>query len=132
NMAARLKQDEHAFYDIVYNANFRRDHHEHRAVLYAQSATEAINALSVSGEDEEPGCDTGTALANAKGPAFIYSGNGSQWYGMGKQLLEEEPVFRKAVEEVDAIFRTHADYSILQELECHSGEDRYSLTEIAQ
>jgi phthiocerol/phenolphthiocerol synthesis type-I polyketide synthase C len=48
-------------------------------------------------------------LPKPAGPAFIYSGNGSQWAGMGKRLLGEEPVFREAVREVDALFRRHAD-----------------------
>jgi len=125
----------HALYDIAYNAIFRRDLHTHRAVLYAQTTEEAANALSDFAHDIEETENTieiGTAVAAAKGPAFIYSGNGAQWEGMGKRLMSEEPIFKQAVVEVDMLFRQHADYSLIDELNGMNGEPRYGLTEFAQ
>ena len=37
--------------------------------------------------------------------AFVCSGMGPQWWAMGRQLLEQEPVFRAAVERCDAALR---------------------------
>ena len=46
---------------------------------------------------------SGRALEQPGGPVFVYAGNGAQWAGMGRRLLDEDPVFRAAVERVDAI-----------------------------
>jgi phthiocerol/phenolphthiocerol synthesis type-I polyketide synthase C len=89
--------------------------------------------LKVSGEQRAATVATGSGLATPAGLAFIYTGNGSQWAGMGKRLLSEEPVFRAAVREVDALFRGHAAYSLEDELAGVNGEEnRYERTEIAQ
>ncbi|HRD93409.1 MAG TPA: SDR family NAD(P)-dependent oxidoreductase [Accumulibacter sp.] len=62
----------------------------------------------------------------------MYTGNGSQWAGMGRRLLAGEPVFSAAVREVDALFQRHADYSIEDELAGSQDEAPYERTEIAQ
>lgn len=127
-------QPQSAFYDIAYNAVFRRERHEHCAIVYGATPKAIAKALLDFANDvpEQPLVDAGAALDAPAGPAFIYSGNGSQWAGMGKRLLEEEPLFRKAIREVDVIFRRHADYSLEDELAGKNGEGRYEYTEIAQ
>ncbi|MDD4915447.1 MAG: type I polyketide synthase [Methylococcales bacterium] len=122
-----------AFYDIAYSSLFHRDWHEHRAMFHAATPKAAALALSQFGDDgnELSVVRSGAALKNPRGPAFIYSGNGSQWAGMGKQLMAE-PVFRSTVEEIDAIFSRHADFSLVDELCGLNGDDRYARTEIAQ
>ena len=36
---------------------------------------------------------------------FVYSGRGSQWAGMGRQLLADEPAFAAAIAELEPVFR---------------------------
>ena len=38
------------------------------------------------------------------GPAFVYSGMGAQWWGMGGELYAAEPVFRAAIDRCDALW----------------------------
>lgn len=64
--------------------------------------------------------------------AFIFSGNGAQWPGMGRQLLAESPVFRKAVAEVDACFRPLAGWSLMEALEWPVADWNLAATEFAQ
>ncbi len=74
----------------------------------------------------------GTA-ANATVPvAFVYSGNGPQWWGMGRELLAENAVFRAELEAVDAIFAPLAGWSLLDEMRKPESESRIALTEVAQ
>ncbi|MDZ8227265.1 acyltransferase domain-containing protein [Nostoc sp. ChiVER01] len=47
---------------------------------------------------------------------FVFSGQGSQWFGMGKQLLESEPVFRATLEQCDRLMQQYVDWSLLEEL----------------
>ena len=122
-----------ALYDISYNSVFRRDWHEQRAMLYGstpQAIAEILENFLATGS--RTGLELGAALKNPLGPAFIYSGNGSQWKGMGKRLLAEEPVFRQAITEIDAIFCQYADFLIADELAERNGADRFEYTEIAQ
>ena len=124
-----------AFYDIAYNAVFRREWHEQRAIIYGNTPDLLAKALLDFSNDavlERPLVHSGMALKAPAGPAFIYSGNGSQWAGMGKRLLAEERVFRDAVIAVDTIFHNFADFSLVDELAGRNGDDRYEHTEISQ
>ena len=123
-----------ALYDIAYSAAFHREWHEQRAIVYGTQPQAIAEALLDFADRafEHPQVATGTALATPGGPAFVYSGNGSQWAGMGKRLLAEEPLFRDTIRKVDALLRCHADFSIEDELAGNNGDDRYACTEIAQ
>ncbi len=123
-----------SLYDIAYNATCRRESHDHRLMTYGSAAKDiAANLLNYANDvpDREL-LETGVAFKNPLGPAFIYSGNGSQWPGMGRQLLEEDPLFCRVIHEVDVLFRRHADFSLEDELAGKNGEGRYEYTEIAQ
>jgi polyketide synthase len=65
--------------------------------------------------------------AGAEGAAFVFSGQGAQWAGMGEDLYASEPVFRETIEAVDEL----ADgIAIVDELRARPG--RLERTEIAQ
>src|SRR5207244_1801402 len=64
--------------------------------------------------------------------AFVYCGNGPQWWGMGRQLMEQEPVFRSAVERCDQALRGLAPWSLIAEMTAGPDHSRMDRTEIAQ
>ena len=47
---------------------------------------------------------------------FVYSGQGSQWAGMGQQLLADEPAFAAAVAELEPVFVEQVGFSLQQVL----------------
>ncbi|MFJ4353865.1 SDR family NAD(P)-dependent oxidoreductase [Pseudomonas sp. NPDC089428] len=130
---------EHAdadYYDVAYQAMFRRDAHAHRLLLISDNAAEAAQALDDYAQDPSLSelsavLEAGQALDAASGPVFVYSGNGSQWQGMGRAMLGQ-PLFAAAIDEVDALFQPLAGYSLRAELLGDNGEGRYARTEIAQ
>jgi acyl transferase domain-containing protein/NADPH:quinone reductase-like Zn-dependent oxidoreductase/NAD(P)-dependent dehydrogenase (short-subunit alcohol dehydrogenase family)/acyl carrier protein len=125
-------QPQSSLYDVAYQSVFGRERHAHCAVLFGTTpASVAEKLLQFADGAEHSGVECGTSLANPKGAAFVYSGNGSQWVGMGSRLLAD-PTFRAAVREVDRLFSRYADYSLEAELAGKNGEGRYDLTEIAQ
>ncbi|WP_405087362.1 SDR family NAD(P)-dependent oxidoreductase [Microbispora sp. NBC_01389] len=63
--------------------------------------------------------------------AFVFSGNGSQWAGMGADLLSDDD-FRSAVEAVDAELSDRLGWSVLEELSVPADRSRLSATEVAQ
>lgn len=127
-------QPAESLYDIAYSAAFRRERHEHCAVVEGASGAAVAQALRAFAEDASSakGVESGTALPKPQGPVFIYSGNGSQWAGMGQRLLEESAVFKAAVQQVDAIFQRYSTDSLEAELAGRNGANRYEFTEVAQ
>jgi len=128
-----LDHPEVSLFDIAYSAFFNRD--AHPLGLLANGPDRAaladrLQRFAATGTAE--GVITGSHLPNATAPAFVYSGNGSQWAGMGQRLLETDETFRRAVEEVDALFVAEGGSSILDELSEPVKQSRMALTEVAQ
>ncbi|MFK0106991.1 beta-ketoacyl synthase N-terminal-like domain-containing protein [Streptomyces sp. NPDC091217] len=72
---------------------------------------------------------TGDRERVGRGPVWVFSGYGSQWVGMGRRLLAEEPAFAAAVEKVDAQLATECGFSLYYHLASGGDLDRL---EIAQ
>ena len=121
-----------SLYNIAYTLFNHRDQHSHGALLFAQTAEEAATQLSEFAAGETKSVTTLERLPNAVGPVFVYDGNGCQWETMGRDLLNDSPVFAEAIDRVDALFQQHGDFSLRAELEGRNGENRFPLTEIAQ
>ncbi len=51
------------------------------------------------------------------GTVFVYSGQGAQWPGMGKQLLVDEPAFAAAVDALEPVFVDKVGFSLRHVLE---------------
>ncbi|MGH2352664.1 MAG: type I polyketide synthase, partial [Chloroflexota bacterium] len=124
--AALLADTEATWNDICYTASVRREHHPHRGFVVAGSKAEAIEALrDYSGDPDE------LVALPPDGPrkvVFVFSGQGSQWLGMVRQLYREAPVFRDALERCEAALRPFVDWSLREELS--APEDRSRLAQI--
>ncbi|HKR23299.1 MAG TPA: acyltransferase domain-containing protein, partial [Pyrinomonadaceae bacterium] len=96
---------ERGVYDLAYTASLRRSHLSNRLALVSRTQRELITLLGsfIDGETH-PGVKTGRASGKADGLVFVFSGQGTQWAGMGQKLLEHGPMFRRAVEECYELF----------------------------
>ena len=124
DMAQRLgnylrEDDEQASLgDIAYTMSVRRTHHAERLALVAEDHEELLEQLDayLAGE-QHTGMATGTSNPDkANHAAFLFTGMGPQWWAMGRELLETEPVFREAVAECDRLFQALSGWSIIGEL----------------
>ena len=80
-----------------------------------------------------PGVATGHRSASGRPRlAFVFSGQGPQWYAMGRELAASEPVFKATLTEIDAQFKRHATWSLVDELAASEQSSRLGETEIAQ
>ncbi|WP_298799749.1 type I polyketide synthase [uncultured Pseudonocardia sp.] len=84
----------------------------HRALVLAADRAELITGLQDLAESR-----TGSRLVRGEaGPskvAFIFPGQGSQWVGMARELLESSSTFRGAFEECEAALEHYLDHSVL-------------------
>lgn len=122
-----------SLYDVAYQLYKRRDVHAYRTVIYTDSSAQAVELLEAYAENTlkpEPATVQRT-LAGNKGPVFVFSGNGSQWDAMGRNLLTL-PVFLAAIQEVDQLFMPYSGWSLEALLRNEELKDRYAHTDVAQ
>jgi acyl transferase domain-containing protein len=112
----------------------RRSHHPHRLAVVARSYRELAESLGAFLDNvERPGVVAGQAGSRTKvDVAFVYTGMGPQWWAMGRALMESEPVFREALERVDAILHPWTGWSLVAELSAEESRSRMGETQISQ
>src|ERR1700694_1888796 len=103
--------------DVAHTLNHHRARHSKFATVCARDRGQAVAGLEalaagrpgegVVGPHEGP-CGSGTV--------FVYSGQGSQWAGMGRQLLADEPAVAAAVAELEPVFVEQVGFSLQQVL----------------
>ncbi|MBB2156309.1 SDR family NAD(P)-dependent oxidoreductase [Gluconacetobacter diazotrophicus] len=76
-----------------------------------------------------PDVVTGQALAQGR-TVFVFSGNGTQFSGMGQELLEISAPFAAGIAEADAALRPHLGWSVLETM--RSGDWSAEPADIAQ
>ena len=101
NAAARLA-------DLAWTAGVGRSHFRHRAGVVFRDAGSLRDALrALTGAREGPGPRAAAPVA------FAYTGQASQWVGMGRDLYEREPAVRAVLDRCDALLREERGGSLL-------------------
>ncbi|MGQ9408435.1 SDR family NAD(P)-dependent oxidoreductase [Mycolicibacterium gilvum] len=102
-----------ALADIAETLNHRRAQHTRFATVAAADRDQAIAGLrALAGGYPAPGVVGPNDPALGTGTVFLYSGQGSQWAGMGKRLLADEPAFAAAVDELEPDFVAQVGFSL--------------------
>lgn len=120
--------------DLCYTASVRRNHFDHRLSMVVHNEDELGEHLGafLAGE-KRPGMYTGERRhGGAPRIVFVFPGQGPQWWGMGRELLEAELVFRAKMGECDALVAKYAGWSVLEELKSDETSSRLQETAIAQ
>ena len=118
---------------LCYSASMRRSHHEYRLSLVGHSLEEFAQGLEAFQNGEAyPGLTANRAAPDQRPLAFVFSGMGPQWWAMGRELLQQEPVFREVIERCDAAFFPYTGWSLLQEMLADEASSRMAETAVAQ
>ena len=89
-----------ALSDMAWTASTGRSHFSHRAGIAFSNAAELREKLLAVLESEDR---QDTPPRQAAKVAFVYTGLGSHWVGMGRELYEREPVFRAVLDRCDRL-----------------------------
>jgi acyl transferase domain-containing protein/NADPH:quinone reductase-like Zn-dependent oxidoreductase/acyl carrier protein len=102
--------------DVAHTLAMRRSAGRGRLAVTASSRRELATALGAFAMDGTVGPRTAAGEVGAsvtRRPVWIFSGQGSQWAGMGRQLLRKEPAFADALAEADALIRAESGFPVL-------------------
>jgi acyl transferase domain-containing protein/NADPH:quinone reductase-like Zn-dependent oxidoreductase/acyl carrier protein len=118
--------------DVVHAAAVQRSHHRFRLSVVGRCEQEIGERLrAFAGGEASIGVVTGEA-AQRTGIVFVFSGQGAQWYAMGRRLYETEPVFRETFERCHAALPQCGGWSLLDEFLADESSSRMMETAIAQ
>ncbi len=100
--------------DICYTAGTGRSHFNHRIAVQGSSHHEVRDGLNAYLDGKRSrSLSMGTGTNRNPQVAFLFTGQGSQYVGMGRSLYKTQPVFRAAVETCDKLFSDRLDRSII-------------------
>jgi acyl transferase domain-containing protein/NADPH:quinone reductase-like Zn-dependent oxidoreductase len=108
--------------DLCYSANTGRSHFANRLCIVAGSLPEVRDKIArfTTGQGHAD-VFVGRATGRPK-VAYLFTGQGSQYVGMGRQLYDTQPVFRSALDRCDAILKTSLEQPLLDVLFASPGE----------
>lgn len=118
--------------DVCFSATTGRSHFTHRVAILGATADQFQSGLQgfVRG-DKPPNVIAGETLDLKPPPvAFLFTGQGSQYVGMGRTLYETSPTFKRALDRCDDILRPLLERPLLSVL-YPEGEEPSTLDETA-
>ena len=111
--------------DLCYTANALRSHLSYRVAIAASSAQQLRDQLQTLEIQRQPIPGTTKTLA------FLFTGQGSQYMGMGKQLYDTQPTFRSTLDQCADILNSELDQPLLEVLFAQSSIDQTAYTQPA-
>jgi acyl transferase domain-containing protein/SAM-dependent methyltransferase/acyl carrier protein len=101
--------------DVCFTANAGHSHFPYRAAVLGETRDQFESALlDLAQGNQQPNVVLGEAL-DLKPPAvaFLFTGQGSQYVGMGRTLYETSPTFKRALDRCDEILRPYLERPLL-------------------
>ncbi|MFF9898017.1 type I polyketide synthase [Streptomyces longispororuber] len=116
--------------DVGWSLAVARSRFEHRGVVLGRDRDALLAGLERLAQDDATTQDlvVGRAQGDPVRPVFVFPGQGSQWAGMARELLDESPVFAERMRECAEALGAFVDWDLFEEL---SGE-RFDRVDVVQ
>ena len=102
--------DSVALSDLAFTLARRRGYRPVRTALVAGDLPELTSALRQVADGDTP--YHAAVGQDDRGPVWVFSGAGSQWSGMGADLLANEPVFAATVAQAEPLIAAESGFSV--------------------
>ncbi|KAL8734411.1 MAG: hypothetical protein Q9181_003232, partial [Wetmoreana brouardii] len=117
--------------DLAYSLSVRRSFHRYRSFAIGSSKETMVK------EFETPQPTAAWTLTKETTPrlGFVMTGQGGQWFAMGRQLIQKSPSFKEALERCDKILQSLPDapeWSVIEELLRSKETSRLAETRFSQ
>ena len=100
---------------LCYSAATGRSHFSYRAAFAADDPLKLAHALNdFAAGRATPGAITGVAGRRAPKLALLFTGQGAQYIGMGKELYEAHPIFKATLDRCAKLFESHLEHHLLE------------------
>ncbi|XP_066280922.1 phenolphthiocerol/phthiocerol polyketide synthase subunit A-like isoform X2 [Branchiostoma lanceolatum] len=124
--------DEDRFQQSLYTAANRYQHHVERLAIVVKGPHDAVQKLNLLKREEKlkTAVDGKVPEGAERGKlAFVFSGMGTQWWGMARTLALEDPVFRDVIQRFEGVLNTlGVDWSIVDMLTKETDPDKINRT----
>lgn len=131
DLARQISEDDSInLADIAYTTSVRRSHFERRAAVVAGNRSDAADQLKLLSRGGASDAVYQGGGRRAPKVAWQFTGQGSQYVGMGKQLYQSEPIFRAAIDHCDEVLKQWRSESLIEIM--FNGDDQIDQTRWTQ
>ena len=120
--------------ELCATAALKREHHDYRIAVVIEERNRLGQHLGAFADGETgPGVVVSGDRVRPKGKlAFVYPGQGSQWLGMCRDLMQHADVFRQTMQRCDAALKPFVDWSLLEQLDASEFDSRLDDISVVQ
>lgn len=118
-------------HDLAYSLSTRRSMHRYRSFAIGKDQETTLNDLNAP----QPIAAWAAKIDVTPRIGFVFTGQGGQWYAMGRQLIEQSPIFRQILEKCDDVLQSlpdGPDWFIIEELLRSKDDSRLAETRFSQ
>lgn len=132
-----LQQTNCELIDICYSLLIRSTFYKHKLIITCNSKEELCFLLKkfITSNDQIKTNNQiylNESLPSKPKIAYVFSGQGGQWFAMGRHLIANEPIFANSIEVIDVLLQDIAGWSLIKELNKNKPDSLINKTEIAQ
>ncbi|KAJ0161949.1 Lovastatin diketide synthase LovF, partial [Colletotrichum tanaceti] len=129
NIGEYLSRCPGSLHDVAYSLASRREAHTHRAFCVTDGDVNDVPLKMSPVTITKPGSRPPPELV------WIFTGQGAQWAQMGKELVEQEPLFRRRIDSLDEVLAGLSEspsWTLKEMLLAPKDESRLSEAEFSQ